>query len=169
MDVGTYVEVDGRPAVQFVCTFDHPVRRVWSAVTDAAELGRWFPSSVEIDLRDGGTVSFSGDPHLESSTGRVLDVEPPHHLAFTWGADELRFDLAPDGRSCQLTLTDILDEQNTAARNAAGWAVCLGELARHLAGQDCEGPHSAANAARFQPLYEAHIASGVPFGADIPD
>lgn len=169
MDVGTYLEVDGRPAVRFVRTFACPIGRLWSALTDPAELGRWFPSPVHIELRAGGDVSFPGDPHLESSSGRVLLVEPPHRLAYSWGADELHFELAAQGTSSRLTFTDVLDEQNTAARNAAGWTLCLGELGRHLAGEETEGPHSSANVERFQPLYEAHIATGLPFGADIPD
>jgi uncharacterized protein YndB with AHSA1/START domain len=168
MDVGTFLEVDGRPAVRFVRTYRCPVDEVWSAITDPDRLGRWFPSSVTIELRVGGAVSFSGDPNVGPGTGRVLAVAPPRQLAFSWGGDELRFDVEPLDGSTQLTFTDVLEEQNVAARNAAGWTVCLDELGRLLSGEDTDGPHSVANTARFQPLYEAHIAAGVPFGADLP-
>jgi len=169
--VGDYLELDGRPAVRLVRTFDDPVGRVWSAITDPTERDRWFPSPVTIDLREGGAVRFPVDPRPGPGPdpGRVLRLQPPHHLAFSWGADELRFDLAAHGPSCLLTFTDLLEEQNTAARNAAGWSLCLGALERLLAGEDTEGPFSTANAARFPALYEAHIAAGVPFGADLSD
>ncbi|CAM5635566.1 hypothetical protein SALBM217S_00587 [Streptomyces griseoloalbus] len=91
---GTFLTLDdGRPAVRFVREYDHPVDRVWRFVTDADELVHWFPSRAEIDLRPGGAVVFSGDPALEDSTGRVVAVDPPRHLSFTWEEDEIHFDL----------------------------------------------------------------------------
>src|SRR4051794_30107419 len=84
-DLGTYVELDGRPAVRFDRTFPHPVDRVWRAVTEPAELVRWFPSAVRLEPRVGGTVTFSGDPYSEGSTGTVLAYEPPARPSFTWG------------------------------------------------------------------------------------
>jgi uncharacterized protein YndB with AHSA1/START domain len=167
-EFGRFLEVDGRPAVQFVRSYPHPIDRVWSAVTEPAQLRRWFPSSVEIDPRPGGTVKFSSDPHVEDSVGTVLAFDPPHHLAFSWGSDELRIDLEPTGpEACQLTLTNLLSERNTAARNASGWAVCLAELDKALAGVSSDGPHSGS-ALPFQPLYDAHLAAGLPSGAEIP-
>jgi uncharacterized protein YndB with AHSA1/START domain len=168
MELGTYVELHGRPAVRFVRVYEHPIDRVWSAVTDATELQHWFPSSVDIDLRAGGTVSFSGDPNLESSSGVVLACDPPRHLAFTWGEDELHFDLEPLGGSCRFTLTNVLAEQDTAARNGSGWSVCLRELDAQMEGQPTGGPHSDSNKALFWPLYDAYVAAGVPSGAEIP-
>jgi len=34
MDLGSFIEFEGRPAVRFERTYDHPVERVWAAVTD---------------------------------------------------------------------------------------------------------------------------------------
>ncbi|MDX6285740.1 MAG: hypothetical protein QOG53_1225 [Frankiales bacterium] len=168
MDLGTYVEHDGRPAVRFVRTYPHPIERVWAAVTDPDELSHWFPSRAEIELHIGGTVTFSGDPNTDDTKGTILVCQPPQRLAFTWGEDELHFELEPVGSGhCRLTLTNVLHEGNTAARNAAGWTVCLSELDKHLAGQHSDGPHSA-DAAPFQPYYEAYLAAGMPSGAVIP-
>jgi len=62
---GTYLTLDdGRPAVRFSRTYDHPIERVWQFVTDAEELAHWFPSRAEIDPRPGGTINFSGDPNM---------------------------------------------------------------------------------------------------------
>jgi uncharacterized protein YndB with AHSA1/START domain len=167
-DLGQYVERDGRPAVQFVRTYPHAIDRVWSAVTQSEELVKWFPSSVELEPTAGGTVTFSGDPYADNPTGTVLTYEPPHRVAFTWGADEVHLELEPVGDgACRVTLTNVLSEADAAARNGAGWAVCLAELDKHLAGQPSDGPHSA-DALPFAPLYDAHVAAGLPSGAEIP-
>jgi uncharacterized protein YndB with AHSA1/START domain len=141
---------------------------VWSAVTKPAELGRWFPSKVEIDLAPGGEIRFSGDPHTEGTTGRILALDPPRRLAFTWAADELHFELEPVGEDgCRLILINVLAERDTAARNAAGWTVCLGELDKLIAGSEPGGPHSET-AVEWRPVYEANVAAGMPHGAWLP-
>ncbi|MCW2541100.1 MAG: toxin [Frankiales bacterium] len=168
MNLGTYLEFDGRPAIQFEREYPYPTERVWSAITEPSELLSWFPSSVAIELKVGGSIQFSDDPNLESMTGTVLACEPPVHLAYTWGGDQLHFQLAslPDD-GCRLTLTNVLSAQDTAARNAAGWSVCLAELDKHLSGMASAGPHSD-DAEPFQPYYDAYLAAGVPTGAPIP-
>ncbi|MFC9842456.1 SRPBCC family protein [Streptomyces sp. NPDC060223] len=166
---GTYLTLDdGRPAVRFSRTYDHPVDRVWQFVTDPHELGRWFPSRAAIDLRPGGTITFSGDPNMPESTGRVIAVDAPRHLSFAWGGDELRFDLeALEEKRTRLTLTDVLEAANTAARNAAGWEVCLGVLDAHARGEEHEGPH-AGSTAIWQEIYRLYVEAGVPSGAPVP-
>ncbi len=168
-DPGTYVELDGRPAVRFVRTYPHPIGRVWTAVTTPEGLARWFPAQVEVDLRPGGIVTYRGDPYTEHRPGRVLVCDPPMHLAFTWGDDELTFQLeSTEGGGCRFTLFDLLDGRDSAARNAAGWDVCLDALDRHLAGEPSDGPHSSA-AMPWRPRYDAYVAAGLPSGAHIPN
>jgi hypothetical protein len=123
---------------------------------------------VEIDLVRDGEIRFSGDPHAEATTGRILELEPPRRLAFTWSADELHFELEAVGEDrCRLTLINVLENRDAAARNAAGWAVCLGELDKLIAGARPDGPHTET-AAAWRPLYEANIAAGMPHGAWLP-
>jgi uncharacterized protein YndB with AHSA1/START domain len=167
-DLGTYVELDGRPAVRFVRTYPQPIERVWQAITTPEGLARWFPSKVELELRPGGVVTYRGDPYSEDQAGRVLACDPPEYLALTWGGEELRFQLEPlaDG-GCRFTLFDLLDARDAAARNAAGWDVCLSELDNHLAGKPADGPHSPA-ATPWRPRYDAYVAAGLPAGAYIP-
>jgi uncharacterized protein YndB with AHSA1/START domain len=167
-DLGSYVEHDGRPAVRFERIYPHPVERVWRAVTEPAELVRWFPSAVELEPRAGGTVTFSGDPHAEGSTGTVLVYEPPSRLAFTWGPDELHLALEPAGDGCRLTLVNVLSDRSAAARNGSGWFVCLAELRKVLDGVPSRGPHSE-DTEPWEPTYRAHVEAGLPSGAPIPD
>jgi uncharacterized protein YndB with AHSA1/START domain len=169
-DLGSYVEHDGRPAVRFERVYPHPVEHVWAAVTEPSETAYWFPSTMEIEPREGGVVRFSGDPYTDEMRGRVLAYDAPRRLAFTWGDDELHLELeAVDTGHCRFTLTDVLGARDAAARNAAGWSVCLGELDKRIAGQaDVEGPHSST-AAPWQPYYDAYRAAGVPSGAAVPE
>jgi len=166
-DRGTYIEHDGRPAVRFRRRYAHPVERVWAAVSTPAELVHWFPSSVELEPTEGGTIRFAGDPYMEDSTGTVLAYEPPRRLAFTWGGDELHLTLEPlpEGGT-QLTLINVLEARNTAARNAAGWHVCLETLEQHLAGAATDGPHASDE--DWKPVYDAYVADGLPSGAPVP-
>jgi uncharacterized protein YndB with AHSA1/START domain len=168
-DLGTYVELDGRPAVRFERSYPHPVARVWAAVTEPEQLVRWFPSAVELEQREGGTVRFSGDPYSEGSTGVVLTWDPPHRLAFTWGPDELHLTLADDGDGrTRLVLVNVLDDRAAAARNAGGWHVCLAELDKLFEGVPSRGPHSE-DTEPWEPVYRAHVAAGLPSGAPVPD
>ncbi|MDL2081795.1 SRPBCC family protein [Streptomyces sp. GXMU-J15] len=166
---GTFVTLDdGRPAVRFTRTYDHPVERVWRFVTDADELAQWFPSRAEIDLRPGGTITFSGDPNMEDSTGRVIAVDAPRHLSFDWGGDEVHFDLeALDGDRTRFTLTNVLVAEDTAARNGAGWELCLAALDAKARGERFEGPHAGAEAP-WKEIYRAYVDAGVPSGAPVP-
>jgi uncharacterized protein YndB with AHSA1/START domain len=144
-DLGTYIEHDGRPAVRFERTYPHPVERVWAAITEPAQLARWFPSAVEIDGREGGAIRFSGDPYSEGSTGVVLTWEPPRRLAFSWGADELHFSLDDgDEGGCRLVLVNVLEDRSAAARNASGWHVCLVEFSKLLGGVPSGPPRGGA-------------------------
>jgi uncharacterized protein YndB with AHSA1/START domain len=167
--MGSFTEVDGRPAVSFERVYPHPVEHVWAAVTEPDQLVQWFPSAVTIEPREGGTVEFSGDPHLADVRGTVLTWRPPHRFGFTWGPDEVHVDLEAVGpASCRLVLTNVLAERDTAARNASGWTICLGELANVVDGYETDGPHSEINRDAFQPLYDDYRAMGMPAGADIP-
>ena len=167
-DLGSFVERDGRPAVRFERTYPHPVDRVWRAVSDPAELIRWFPSAVELEPRAGGAVRFSGDPYSEGSSGVVLAWEPPRRLAFTWGEDELHLELEPAGEGgCRLVLLDVLGDRSAAARNGGGWYVCLAELVKVLDGVPSRGPHSE-DTVPWEPIYRAHVEAGLPSGAPIP-
>ncbi len=166
---GTYTTVDGRPAVVFERHLPHPVQAVWPAVTEPARLAQWFPCEVEVDLRAGGAMSFRF-PDGSELGGHVVELDPPHRLAFRWGQDLLAFTLAPDGRGCRLTLTHVLVEEGreAAAKTAAGWHVCLDELATALAGGPPSGPHDGPTP-EWAAHYDAYVAAGMPAGARVPD
>ena len=60
MTTGEYLEIDGRPVLRFVRELAHPPARVWTMLTDPAELGHWFPCRPAFDdLAPGATVRFT--------------------------------------------------------------------------------------------------------------
>ncbi len=152
---GTYETIDGTPAVRFERVYPHPVERVWRSITVPEEMAAWFPSTVEIDLREGGAMRFTfEDRQVEPMDGRVVELDPPRVFAFLWGKDLLRLELAPEADGTRLTLTQQLRSADEAARNAAGWHVCLDRLG----GAETD----------WEPLYEEYQRRGLPAGAEIP-
>ncbi|HJS96713.1 MAG TPA: SRPBCC family protein [Solirubrobacteraceae bacterium] len=166
---GAYDTIENRPALRFERRLSHPVEVVWRAITESDELEQWFPSRVEVDeLRPGAEITFRFENMpLEGApttlTGRVTEFDPPRLFAFFWGEDHLRFELEPAAGSddaCVLRLTVLLDTRDKAARDGAGWHVCLDRLESQLDGVDGGGD--------WRDLYEEYQRRGVPAGAPIP-
>lgn len=115
----------------------------------------------------GNHLTFS-DPQsrVPDFTGEVLAFQPPALLEFRWGPDTLRLEVVARGSGCTLTLLHTFDEHGKAARDAAGWHVCLDALARHLDGNS-EPPASLWG--EVHPGYVSSFgpeasAAGVPAG-----
>ncbi|MFI6879116.1 SRPBCC domain-containing protein [Streptomyces sp. NPDC050400] len=121
-------------------------------------------STFDVDaLVPGATIRFFDDPNMPESTGTVLVADAPHHLAYSWGGDELRLDVTPEGDGAtRLTLTNVLESADAAARNAAGWEVCLAALDAADRGEKPDG------AAPWKAYYDAYVAAGFPSGAPVP-
>ena len=164
----TLIQHDRRSGVRLEGILGYPDERVWAALTVPAESARWFPSTLTVEPRVGGTAIVAGDPNTPDSVGTVLEYEARHRLAFSWGTNELHIDLTSTAAGeCRLVLMDVLTHESEAARNAAGWGVCLAQLAVHLSGEEADGPHSAS-APSWQETYEGHVGAGLPSGAHIP-
>ncbi|MGD9986527.1 SRPBCC family protein [Pseudonocardia sp.] len=149
-----------RWALRLERRYAHPVDTVWRAVTQPVHLAQWFPSAVEVDLRVGGTMTFTfgeGGPHL---TGEVTALDPPRLLAFTWGEDDMRFELEPDGDGTRFVLVTTFDDRYGAPSYAAGWDMCLAALSPVLAGTPV--PPSGRAVSRHEELVAR-------FGLDRPE
>ncbi|MHA6785132.1 SRPBCC family protein [Pseudonocardia saturnea] len=123
----TLTAADGRSVLRMERRLGHPPARVWPALTEPAQLARWFPSGVEIDLRPGGALTFTQEGAPPAS-GVITDLDPPRVVAFTWDTDHLRFELLPDGDGSVLLLTHTFDDRVGAASFAAGWDTCIAAL-----------------------------------------
>ena len=58
----------------------------------------------------------------------------PALLEYTWGTDELRWELAPSDGGTRLTLRHRVGSRDDLPRAAAGWHLCFDVLERLLAG-----------------------------------
>jgi uncharacterized protein YndB with AHSA1/START domain len=169
----TYETIDERPVVAFERRLAHPAQAVWDAITKPAELALWFPCAVEVDLRLGGRMRFvfdqmplEGEP-IELS-GEVTELEPPTRFSFTWGGDHLHFAIDPieSDDACVLRFSVELDTSDKAARDAAGWHLCLDQLALLLDGTPVHRPYDPG---AWRPRYEEYQRLGLPATAPIPD
>jgi uncharacterized protein YndB with AHSA1/START domain len=130
MTDATLLRTGDRPILRFERHLPRPIEDVWHAVTDPTEMRSWFPTRIEIDeWKVGAELKHHFDEHdIDPLPGTVLEWDPPHRVSFTWGTDTIGFELtaASDGGTI-FVLTEEL-AANIAARNAAGWDVCLDRL-----------------------------------------
>ena len=166
-----------QPTLRFERRLPHPVEKVWRALTDPAELAHWFPQDVDGSFTPGEKMRFRfrgelpelGGEVVDHFEGEVLEVDPPRLLAYTWGGDVLRWTLTPDGDGCLLVFTDTISDLGKAARDGAGWHVCLDALEARLTG----GAVPAADGSvppgdRWKDLYAEYRESFGPEAATAP-
>lgn len=117
-----------------------PVQEVWRAISDAAELSRWFGHRAELELRPGAEGAFIWDQH-GSYACRVEEVDPPRRLVWSWVHEPgVRFADAPSTR-VEWTLSENTEGGTTLhlresgfltdkhhGQNDEGWDEELGEL-----------------------------------------
>jgi uncharacterized protein YndB with AHSA1/START domain len=91
---------------------------VWEALSDAGQLAAWFGAEADLDVRAGGAVRFRWADGTERR-GLVIDVDPPHRLAFRWrelrrspegltvaDATVVVFTLEPEDEATRVTVTE---------------------------------------------------------------
>jgi uncharacterized protein YndB with AHSA1/START domain len=134
----------GRPLLRFERVLVHTPERVWRALTEPGELAAWHPSPFELEPVVGGAVSYGrADDGEAMPDGEITEYDPPRALAYSWGEDLLRFELHPRDGGCLLVLTHAFDDRFKAARDAAGWHLCLAALSASLDGEDAQGGSDA--------------------------
>jgi uncharacterized protein YndB with AHSA1/START domain len=129
-DLGTLeTTADGRSVLRYERRLSHPPHKVWRALTEDGHLAAWFPTTIEGALRAGAPLRFSfRQGEAAPFDGEMLAFEPPFLMELRWADDVLRFELAPDGSGSVLSLIVTYPEHGKAARDGAGWHVCLERL-----------------------------------------
>jgi uncharacterized protein YndB with AHSA1/START domain len=155
MSNGTLLADGARPAVRLERHLPDPPPVVWRALTDREQLRSWFPCDVVLaggQWEVGAAITFPFPPEVidMTLTGEVLAVDEPNSLAFTWGEEVLRFELSAEDGGTHLVLVNELPA-GIAARNAAGWEVCLDRLAGRNPDPDAWRAHFEAYAIAFEP------------------
>jgi uncharacterized protein YndB with AHSA1/START domain len=117
----------------------HPAKRLWSAITDAAEISRWMDYPAHVELRPGGDyrIDFSrtDDGALD---GVIVRVEPERLLTYVWGLSVCEWklaDMAGGGCTFQFVHHGQVDSGDGEEGLAAGWHEFLDRLDLHLNGR----------------------------------
>jgi uncharacterized protein YndB with AHSA1/START domain len=137
-EFGTLERAGDVSIVRYERRLAQPRERVWRAITEDAHLAAWFPTTMEGPRRAGAALRFSFR-HGEAPPfdGAVLAFDPPALLEIRWADDVLRFELQADGKGATiLRLAVTFPEHGKAARDGAGWHVCLDRLAAACAPPD---------------------------------
>lgn len=134
---GARVEKQGESwTLVLVRDLSHAPRDVWQALTDPAALREWAPFDADRSLGTPGAAMLTtiGAPSAQVSQTEVKRAEAPKLLEFSWGGQDLRWELEPlAGGGTRLTLWHTIDRR-FISMGAAGWHICLDVLERFLAG-----------------------------------
>jgi uncharacterized protein YndB with AHSA1/START domain len=136
-ELGSLERAGDLSIVRFRRRLAHPQERVWRAMTEDEHLAGWFPTTIEGTRAGGSPLRFSfRESEGEPFDGEMLAFDPPTLMELRWADDTLRFELESDGPGCILRLTVTFPEAGKAARDAAGWHVCLDRLGYECAGAE---------------------------------
>jgi uncharacterized protein YndB with AHSA1/START domain len=128
---------EGKAVLRFERRLRHSPERVWAALTERGELDGWHPTPFELR---GEEIVYPGEHDPPMRPGRVLACEPPRLLAHTWGEDELHWKLQETDDGCLLELEHVFEDRFKAARDGAGWHLCLLTLRGRLDGAAAPRP-----------------------------
>jgi uncharacterized protein YndB with AHSA1/START domain len=131
---------DDRWTLVFVKDLRHPPAKVWAALTEPGQLGRWAPYTADRNLASTGdaTLMMIDGDRTQDLPASVVRAEAPNLLEHTWGGDRLRWELTATTTGTRLTLRHTLDDRESAPKVAAGWHLCLVVADRLLDGQPIE-------------------------------
>jgi uncharacterized protein YndB with AHSA1/START domain len=128
----------------------HPPMKVWQALTDPAQLREWAPFDADRNLGSIGPAKLSTAraPALRVSETSVKRAEAPRLLEYSWGENDIRWELAPVANGTRLTLWHNIGRA-FVSMGAAGWHICFDVLDQFLAG-DPIGRIVADDALKFE-------------------
>ena len=130
-----------------------PIERVWAFLTEG-DLRRQWLAAGKMEMRIGAPVELvwrndeltnppgqrpPGFPAEHRMHSRITELDPPHKLAITWGADGgVSFELTPAGNKVLLTLVHrrLPGERATRLNIGAGWHMHLDLLVARASGME---------------------------------
>jgi uncharacterized protein YndB with AHSA1/START domain len=134
---GAEVRKDGEKwTLVLVRDLRHPPKKVWQALTDPAQLREWAPFDADRSLGSPGAVTLTtvNAPTPQVSQTIVKRAEAPSLLEYSWGDNDMRWQLEPLGKGTRLTLWHNIDRR-FISWGAAGWHICFDVLDRFLTGE----------------------------------
>ena len=141
--------------VRRTITIQAPINKVWTAITEAEHLAKWFPHSAVLGaVAVGSEGVFTWDDYGNFAV-RVEEVDPPRVIAYRWSNDSaqgaesdridparstvFRFTLEEIDGGTQLTVVEtgfgtLSDAAGSLESHRGGWDSELDELVAYLEG-----------------------------------
>lgn len=91
------------PDIRKTVLLDAPIKKVWNAVSTSEGLAAWWMPNSFAPILGHEFVLHAGA--YGDSPCKVIEIDPPNRLCFTWGKDwKLAFELREMGKKTELTL-----------------------------------------------------------------
>jgi uncharacterized protein YndB with AHSA1/START domain len=151
---------DGRYVIDFERRLDHPVERVWEALTRPEELIAWW-GDADVDVSEGGHfnvrwLNTDEDGNAAEMHARIAKLVPGELLVLDGDMHgRLRWELTQDGDGTLLSFRSTVElEPEFLTKVPAGWHFHLDALAEHLEG----GSKDLVEISGWEPIHEAYEA-----------
>jgi uncharacterized protein YndB with AHSA1/START domain len=146
----------------------HPPARVWQALTDPEHLREWAPFDSDRNLGAVGTAKLTtvGAPTPHVTESHIKQADAPKTLEYSWGGNDIRWELEPLGGGTRLTLWHNID-RGYISMGAAGWHICFDVLEQFLAG-DPIGRIVGPDAMKFGGWQRLNAEYAKQFGVEPP-
>ena len=159
--LGTIEQTGDTHTLRYERRLEHPVEKVWAALTEPDELRGWLAAAEELELREGGVVALRWlnvpddtkeweekgveipEDHDISAPvrGTITRLDPPRLVEYeTDQMGLLRWELRGDENGCVLTFTNVIElpEGHPPEQMLAGWHVHLDALEEALEGRPAD-------------------------------
>jgi uncharacterized protein YndB with AHSA1/START domain len=127
-----------------------PIERVWAYLTESELRRQWFAAG-DMEMKVGAPFEFvwrnneltnppgqrpAGSPDEHRMQSRIIDVDPPRKLAFTFGnSGEVSFELEPKDSNVLFTVIHRrLPDRGTIMKVGPGWHMHLDVLVARMTG-----------------------------------
>jgi len=147
MKEGTLDHHGDQQVIRFERRLDHPVERVWRAISEPGEMAKWL-ALTELDPAEGGTVVLTwqntdDEGNTAVARGTVTALDPPRLIEFDTDIHgRLRWELEPDGEGTFLSFTaEVQLPEEYELKVLAGWHIHLDHLEDVLDGGAVDWPN----------------------------
>lgn len=125
---GSFIKKDDLFDIRFERVFQHPVKKVWEAITEPSKLALWFGGPAEMDLQIGGKVRIT--LLMTTVEGHITALKTERLLEYTWGDENsVRWELYEEGKeACRLVFTETAVPKDYLPQAAPGWHGYLDRL-----------------------------------------
>ena len=166
---GVVLQMDGEFEIRFERRLDHPVEKVWDAITGPGQMSGWFDRTQMPDpLKVGAVIRFRHEVINAESYGQITELDPPHLIEWLWRgpfgpASRMRWEIAPLETGCLLVLRQQMVDSAVLARTTAGWHDCLDRMQALL-----EGREAQFDMAEWRGLFERYAGALPAAGVTTP-